>query len=98
MDYELEKHLQFTEINIELNESYEKRNKNFYKKPEQYINEEDIDFSQLKIKCDSYKNSPKAEEKERYHEIKSRVELVINKMGRKLIKNLNKLEMLSSEN
>lgn len=33
LDYELEESLRFAEVNAELNENFEKRNINFYKKP-----------------------------------------------------------------
>ena len=92
LDYELEPNLQFGTLYKELATEYENRNSKLYKKPEEYIKDDDIDFIQLKSRYNRYSSSKNNEEKKYLEEMKDRLSYVISKMGRDILKSLKKIE------
>ena len=92
LDYELEPNLQFGTLYKELATEYENRNSKSYKKPEEYINNNDIDLIQLKSRYTRYSSSKNNEEKKYLEEMKNRLSYVISRMGRDILKSLDLIE------
>ena len=89
LDIELSEKLQFGNLYLDLAKQNAKKNE--YIKPEEYIKEKDIDFTQLAAKYSFYSELENPQSKNYLSEIKNRVSYVEKKMGKALVKSLNSI-------